>query len=194
MTGICFFFSPFPVPQEQRPGEDGGSCRLDHSRWVGDGGVESEGGPRRCSLLTSDGAGSSLLYPLTFSFPWEIPKTQPKIYLWIPTGDTGFLIQSIFPSASAVPAKGWRGQETGLSPRNPHFLLAKVCFWESTFCPFLLVPTAGKPLGRVSGPHRGICGYALSPESWGVWPGCPRYHGLHWTVWEYSDQCKTFWN
>lgn len=113
------FFFPFPVPQEQRPGEDGGSCRLDHSRWVGGRGVESEGGPRRCSLLTSDGTGSSFLYPLTFSFPWEIPKTQAKIYLWIPTGDTGFLIQSIFPSASAVPAKGWRGQETGLSPPTP---------------------------------------------------------------------------
>ena len=88
-------------------------------RGVGDGRVESEGGACRYSLLMSDGTGSSFLYPLTFRSPWEIPKTQAKIYLWNPMGATGFLIQNIFPSASAVPAEGRRGREIGLSPPTP---------------------------------------------------------------------------
>ena len=113
------FFFPFPEPQEQRPGEGGGSCHPDHSRGVEGRGVESEGGACRYSLLMSDGTGSSFLYPLTFRSPWEICKTQAKIYLWIPMGVTGFLIQNIFPSASAVPAKGRRGREIGLSPSTP---------------------------------------------------------------------------
>ena len=106
-------------PQNKGQGRVVGPATWTTRGWVGDGRVESEGGACRYSLLMSDGTGSSFLYPLTLRSPWEIPKTQAKIYLWIPMEVTGFLIQNIFPSASTIPAEGRRGREIGLSPPSP---------------------------------------------------------------------------
>lgn len=119
MNRICFFFFPFMEPQNKGQGRVVGPATWTTRGRVGDGRVESEGGACRYSLLMSDGTGSSFLYPLTLRSPWEIPKTQAKIYLWIPMEATGFLIQNIFPSASTIPAEGRRGREIGLSPPSP---------------------------------------------------------------------------